>query len=203
MALPWFQIWCKAGVTSMGSVFAGSRRVAVLADRVTGFMASVAFGIMSVLVIGQVLSRSFFGYSFQWAEELARYFFIWSTMLASACALYSHSHVGVDLLVNRLGVRNKNAVKIFAQLLLIVALIVMVCAGSLQTWNTALSGQTATSFPVSAALLYLSVPVSGILMLCYAVLQLVELIHSGTTAGVQADSGAISQKRVKGLEMTK
>ena len=39
--------------------------------------------------------------------------------------------------------------------------------------------QTATSFPVSAGVLYLSIPVSGILMFWYAVTQVLELIVYG------------------------
>lgn len=181
----------------MNSTFAKSRKFALIANRFAGFGASVTFGAMSILVIMQVLSRSFFGYSFQWAEELARYFFIWSTMLASACAVYFKMHVGVDLIVNRLNCKNKKAVTVIAQVLLIFALLIMIYAGSFQTWNTALSGQTATSFPVSAAVLYLAVPVSGLLMLLYAVLQLIELVSPSSSDCVRHDDSEISAQGIK------
>ena len=155
-------------------------------NRLSGVFASVAFGAMSILVILQVISRSFFGYSFQWAEEMARYFFIWSTMLASACAVYSSLHVGVDLVVSRLSVKSRKWVCVIAQLMLIFSVVVLLVYGAEQTYITAESGQTATSFPVSAAVLYLSVPVSAFLMLLYAVVQLAELVVYGRFLPVEA-----------------
>lgn len=155
-------------------------------NRLSGILASVTFGAMSILVILQVMSRSFFGYSFQWAEEMARYFFIWSTMLASACAVYFGLHVGVDLVVARLNVKSKKLVRIVAQLMLIFSIVVLLVYGAEQTYITAQSGQTATSFPVSAAVLYLSVPVSASLMLLYSLVQLTELVFYGKFLAVEA-----------------
>lgn len=105
-------------------------------NRLSGILASVTFGAMSILVILQVMSRSFFGYSFQWAEEMARYFFIWSTMLASACAVYFGLHVGVDLIVARLNVKSKKLVRIVAQLMLIFSIVVLLVYGAEQTYIT-------------------------------------------------------------------
>jgi len=142
-------------------------------------IAIMTFAVMSVLVCMQVISRYFFSYSFQWAEEMGRYLFIWSTMLASACATHAHLHIGVDILVNNLRGKAQLAVKLIAQIFLIIAVYILTVYGAEQTMDVISAGQTATSFPVSAGVLYLSIPVSGVLMLYYAVVQLLELICYG------------------------
>ena len=154
----------------------------------TSIVTCTTFALMSIVVITQVIARSFFGFSFQWAEEMGRYFFIWSTMTAAACATHSHVHIGVDVLVSYLRGNVQRTAKIAAQLLLLFAVAVLTIYGAEQTANAFSSGQTATSFPVSAGVLYLSIPLSGALMLFYGVTQLLELIHFGKYRDVEVAS---------------
>ena len=148
-------------------------------DKIASSIAAAAFLIMSVLVIMQVISRCFFSYSFQWAEEMARYLFIWSTMLASACAIRVHIHIGVDVLVNYVRGSLQFAMKLAAQFFIIAAVCILIVYGGQQALEALHSGQTATSFPVSAGVLYMSIPVSGVLMLWYSVTQVFELLCYG------------------------
>lgn len=148
-------------------------------DRFASVIAIVTFAAMSVIVCMQVISRFFFSHSFQWAEEMGRYLFIWSTMLASACAVHSHLNIGVDILVNNIKGKAQFIVKLMAQVFMILAVYILTVYGAQQTIDVYSAGQTATSFPVSAAVLYLSVPVSGALMLFYSSVQLLELISHG------------------------
>lgn len=148
-------------------------------DVFASIIAIVTFASMSVLVCMQVMSRYFFSYSFQWAEEMGRYLFIWSTMLAAACAVHSHLNIGVDILVNNLKGKAQYAVKLMAQIFFILAVYILTVYGGQQALDVFNAGQTATSFPVSAGLLYLSVPVSGGLMLFYTLVQLLELLFYG------------------------
>ncbi len=148
-------------------------------DKVASSVAAIAFLVMSVLVIMQVISRCFFSYSFQWAEEMARYLFIWSTMLASACAIRAHMHIGVDVLVNYVRGSLKFVIKLAAQFFIIAAVCILIVYGGQQSLEAFYSGQTATSFPVSAGVLYLSIPISALLMLWYSVTQVFELLCYG------------------------
>lgn len=163
----------------MDSTLRQMQRLEDALDKIASIIAVVTFAFMTVLVIMQVISRCFFDYSFQWVEEMARYFFIWSTMLASACATRSHLHIGVDILVSNLKGKTQFAMKIIAQIFLIIAICILLVYGTLQTIDLYSAGQTATSFPVPAALLYLSIPLSSFLMLFYAIVQTFELLHCG------------------------
>ena len=148
-------------------------------DKISSSFAAMTFFVMSILVIMQVISRCFFNYSFQWAEEMARYLFIWSTMLAAACAIRTQMHIGVDILVSYARGRVQLTMKLVAQVFVLAAVCILIIYGGEKTFESFHSGQTATSFPVSAGVLYLSIPVSGILMFWYAVTQVLELIVYG------------------------
>lgn len=155
------------------------QRVGDFLDRCASMLAALTFLIMSLLVIMQVISRCFLDYSFQWAEEMARYLFIWSTMLAAACATRTQLHIGVDILVSYAKGNLKLIMRMAAQVFLIAAVVIFIIYGGEQAKEAFVSGQTATSFPVSAGVLYLSIPCSGLLMLLYSFTQLLELICFG------------------------
>lgn len=158
------------------------KKLQFIADKLnvaSSIIAIVTFATMSVVVCAQVISRCFFTYSFQWAEEFGRYLFIWSTMFASACATYSHLNIGVDILVENLKGKTQFAFKLVAQVFLITAVYILMVYGTQQALDVFRAGQTATSLPLSAGILYLSVPLSGALMLFFTLLQLLELFFYG------------------------
>jgi TRAP-type C4-dicarboxylate transport system permease small subunit len=55
-----------------------------------------------VLVFIQVLFRFVFKHPFDWAEELARYAFIWVSMLGAVLGVEQRAHFYVDMLANKL-----------------------------------------------------------------------------------------------------
>jgi TRAP-type C4-dicarboxylate transport system permease small subunit len=155
------------------------QRIGDILNYCTAVVAATTFAIMSVIVITQVVSRSFFRFSFLWAEEVGRYLFIWSIMTAVACATRSRMHISVDFFVDNLKSNAQRSVRIVAQLLLLFAAWVLLHHGSIQAARSFASGQTATSFPVPAGVLFLSVPVSGALIFFHGFTQLLELIYFG------------------------
>ena len=60
---------------------------------------------MTAVIFYQVVLRYLFQGSTIWAEELARYSFIWVVMLASAIAIRRYKHIRIDFLIERMGPR--------------------------------------------------------------------------------------------------
>ena len=52
--------------------------------KVLYWVSVVAMGVMLLLIFMQVITRYFFGYTFEWSEELARFLFVWVVFLGSA-----------------------------------------------------------------------------------------------------------------------
>lgn len=76
----------------------------------------------------QVIARYVLKVSAPWAEETARYVFIWMTFLGAAYAAKTGSHIRVDILESALG-RHGAAVRHGASLLFLVFLVIMAAAG--------------------------------------------------------------------------
>ena len=56
---------------------------------------AVSLCIMVLMVAGQVLSRYMFRMSISYTEELVRYFFVWTTFLGAAAAVYRRRHLSI------------------------------------------------------------------------------------------------------------
>ena len=57
---------------------------------------------MSIILMLQILMRAIVGHSLTWAEELARYFYVWSVFLSIGCTIRVGNILRVDLLLNML-----------------------------------------------------------------------------------------------------
>lgn len=63
-----------------------------------------------ILVNLNVLMRYVFNHPLQWSEEIVTSLFVWTVFIGSAYAYRTHSHLGVDILVNRLHGTSKTIV---------------------------------------------------------------------------------------------
>ena len=116
-------------------------------DKISSSFAAMTFFVMSILVIMQVISRCFFNYSFQWAEEMARYLFIWSTMLAAACAIRTQMHIGVDILVSYARGRVQLTMKLVAQVFVLAAVVSSLYMAGSRRWNHFTQARRRPRFP--------------------------------------------------------
>ncbi|MEK8027636.1 TRAP transporter small permease [Pseudaquabacterium rugosum] len=76
--------------------------------------------LMVVLVFGNVVMRYAFDGGITVSEELARWAFVWMTLLGAVTAIDRHAHLGSDLLVSRLGRGGRRACLLASQMLMIV-----------------------------------------------------------------------------------
>ena len=86
---------------------------------------SCIFAVLVVSTVVQVVCRYFLhGVSVPWTEELARYCFIWASMLGSASLVKSHGHPAVDALTGKFTGKAKIIHELFVYLIIgIVAFI--------------------------------------------------------------------------------
>lgn len=139
-----------------------------------------ALGLMSlalcIAVIGQLILR-WFGTSLSWASEFSCYIFVWTTMLGSAVASRHLLHIGVDMVVNCFHGPVKKFLLILANLILLAALLLFITASGQYTITQ--MSHSMTSMKISLAWFYCSLPISGIIMVYYTFVQLLETICYG------------------------
>jgi TRAP-type C4-dicarboxylate transport system permease small subunit len=139
-----------------------------LFDRVATLVTALTLTLALVVMAAQVVFRYAFNDSLYWAEEVARYALIWSSMIGAAVAYRHGSHVAVTDLVKRL------PSSIQRQTLRVVHALVFAFGAFLlwQGWALTMRNfarhQLSTSLEIEIAWIYLSIPLGGALLMLAA-----------------------------------
>ncbi|HEX7061325.1 MAG TPA: TRAP transporter small permease [Woeseiaceae bacterium] len=128
---------------------------------------------MVACVTWQVVSRYVLGDPSSWTEELARYLLIWIGLLGGAYAYHARMHLGLDLLTQRLSAGARRVQARFIHCAVIFFSATALVGGGLRlVWLELELGQLSPALGVPMALVYLSLPISGLMLILYAVLAL-------------------------------
>ncbi|WP_158736486.1 TRAP transporter small permease [Alteribacillus sp. YIM 98480] len=124
---------------------------------------------LSIVIISQVISRSFLGFSFVWSEEVGRYLLIWLTFIGASTALRDDELIGLDLLDSRLNFRNKKLIKLLIHISILFFLLFVAYYGTKTVFSPGILNQTASTFEFSMAYVYLAIPVATLIMIIHIV----------------------------------
>lgn len=146
-------------------------------DKVMRSLCAVAMAALTLLVIWQVFTRYILNHPSTWSEELAAYMFAWVTVFGAAYVFGKREHMNIPVIVERFSSVNQNSLQILAEVLnLIFALTVMVYGGFEITQLT--MGQLSSSLPLQMGYFYMCIPISGIFIALYSVLNIKDLIDA-------------------------
>lgn len=152
------------------------RRVRSRIDTVLGTLIAVLLATMVVDVLWQVVSRDVLGAPSPWSEELARYLLVWLTLFGAAYAVGQQRHLAIDWLPGRAtGKRRLRLAMLSHFMVALFALIVLVVGGGSLAGLVHRLGQHSAALGLPLALLYAALPLSGLLTMAYAGLDLLEL----------------------------
>jgi TRAP-type C4-dicarboxylate transport system permease small subunit len=118
--------------------------------------------VMTVVVFLQVVFRYALGRPLVWSEELARYLFVWLSILGAALSVQKGGHFGLDLFRRMMPERGKQYLGILVHLLMGVVVLVIFFQGITLVQMTRLQESPAMS--ISMAWAYASLPVGAGLM---------------------------------------
>jgi len=128
--------------------------------------ALIAFVVMLVLVMSQVVFRYVLQVSVPWTEEAARWFYAWQIFLGSSLAMRHRLHLQITVLLDRVTGRPRACLD-FLTALTGLGFLAGIIWGSLLMIRAVYPVQ-AGSFPISTSYLYLSIPVGLLAMLAIA-----------------------------------
>jgi len=137
------------------------------------FIIVAMFSCMSIAVFIEVIFRYLLHQPIYWSEEFPRFILIWLTFLGSVIAMKNNSHLSISLLTNRLAIQKRIWVQFFANTLSLLFISILVWGGIIITILTMPNRTTALQIPTG--LVYLAVPVGGILMIIYLLKNTIEL----------------------------
>jgi len=114
-----------------------------------------------------------------WAQELCIFMFVWMAKFGAAYGVRAGTHVGVDVLVNRLGPGKRRVLISIGLLGGVIFTAIVGSLGARFVWEIGHTDQTSEDMEVPMWLVYLCVPLGSYLM-CYRFIQvLVTFIRTG------------------------
>ena len=123
------------------------------------------FGMMSIIFV-QVVARYAFHHSLSWSEEIGRYIFVWISFLGMVAAFKHGSHVSLDLLLHVLkGCSRKVLLRSNGLLILVMSSAIFWSGIKLYQLGTR---QMSPALKLPMHLVYLVVPVSGLLLVYFS-----------------------------------
>jgi len=146
-----------------------------LVARIEAGVIVVLVSCLTVVTFAQVVTRYGLGNPLIWSEELARYLFVWVSMIGAALAVRGGGHFGLDLLIRRLPAFRPILAPL-ATTAVIVFLAIVLKTGIDETRLASM--QFAMTFPMRMQWAYLALPVGAGLMLFHLA---VHLVRSPTT----------------------
>jgi TRAP-type C4-dicarboxylate transport system permease small subunit len=114
------------------------------------------------LVFGNVVARYVFNSAITWAEEVARFLFVWLTFVGASFGLYKGLHLGMDMVVVRLKPRTRRVVDLVNTIITLAFLGVWAVGGVHLIQANLDYMSPATGF--SMGLVYMIGPLAALLM---------------------------------------
>lgn len=137
-------------------------------NKILEILGTVTLGIMTVLVVYQVITRYVFNAPSPFSEALSQYLFVWMIMFGSAYVYGSREHLTIDLLKDKFSPKLNMIVEVIANVCLF-AFILLVCVYGGWKYTASQVNRIDPSLHISMAILYTSVPFTGVITLYYAV----------------------------------
>ena len=138
-------------------------------ESILGWFLVFIFLATTVAVVWQVIGRYLLDAPSSATEEIARFMLIWMGMLSTCYGFSRRMHVGVDLISSKLARSQRRAITRFIWgTCALFALLVLVYGGGRLVQTTATLGQVSPALGMPVWIVYMVVPISGILIAFFA-----------------------------------
>lgn len=139
-------------------------------DYITEKVLILLMGVLVIDVLWQVASRYILKDPSSFTDELARYLLIWLTLIGAAYATGKNLHLAIDIFP--LSLQGKKAIllqRLLSLLTLLFAVLVLIIGGIRLVYISFILGQLAPALQVSQGYVYISLPLSGLLISFYCI----------------------------------
>ena len=133
-------------------------------------------------VFMEVVRRSLLSYSSIWAEEIARYAFIYIAWIGASSAIKERAHIRIDVILHLLSQRMKSIVFIFGDILTLILAVLAIWMSMESVLNSIHFGSVTHGLRISQAWFLAAVPL-GFLMMTFRLLQSIRRDWSDLKAG--------------------
>lgn len=132
------------------------------------WFAIICMVIMTIIVFTDVVLRYIFKQGFAWTQEIATLMLVWFSLIGMAIGVLEKIHISIEMFTAKLPEKAISVLETINHILIAVFGGAMVYYGLLIMNMTKMSTMPATKMP--SAVLYVILPLSGVLVLLNAVL---------------------------------
>ena len=138
------------------------------------FLIAVMAAILVIVVFSNVLGRYFFNFALAWAEETARFLFIWLSFLGAVLANAHAEHMHLDLFVHWMPEKIGKLMLIISNVVVLIILGLLVDGGATMVaqnynWQT-------PALEISYGMVYSIAPISCIIMMLQVMARLYKIV---------------------------
>lgn len=144
------------------------------------------FGLLVLIVVWQVFSRQVLNSPATWTTSVAQYTFVWVALFGSAWVFSTKDHIAVDFLTRSLKLDDSRATEVAVNVVIGLFAALVLLWGGIRgvglTW-----GQKVSGLPVTVGMMYLALPVSGVLTVFFALHHCAEALRGRGLPSQAAD----------------
>ena len=144
-----------------------------ISSKIIEIVSVILLVLMIVTTCYQVFLRYLFNSPTSWSGEIAIIFLIWFGYLGMAIGVKEKGHISIDFLYDKLNPTYRKCLDLFYYVCMIIFSVMMIVNGKLLFSVTTMQKLPATGF--SKALLYLTLIVTGILIILYSLQNMLEI----------------------------
>lgn len=146
----------------------GLTAVKKVVDKVMEWLCIIILGIMTVLVVYQVVTRKVFNSPSAYSEAISQYLFVWMIMYGSAYVFGLKEHLDISIFKDKMKGVTLLAVEILTNIcLLLFAGVVLMYGGYIISAQQMATTDAALGIPMG--IIYSAIPISGAFTLFYAI----------------------------------
>ena len=134
----------------------------------------VLFAVMVVVGTYQIITRFVFNNPSTISEELLTYTFAWMAIFSSAYVFGKRDHMRMTFVADKLPKEQRKILEIIIELLVIAFAVIVLIYGGFTIMGLTMTQKTA-SLGVMMGVVYAVVPICGILIAIYGVLNVIDL----------------------------
>ena len=143
-------------------------------DFVLSRAGAVIFALMVCIGTYQIATRYFFGKPSTVSEELLTYSFTWMALLASAYVFGKRDHMRMGFIADKITGTPRKVLETAIELLIMVMVAGIMVYGGSSLMKLTMTQKTA-SLGIPMGVIYTIVPISGVLVFVYGILNVIDL----------------------------
>lgn len=149
-------------------------------DKILEYVLIFFMSILVIDVLWQVTSRYVLSSPSSFTDELAGFLLIWVGLLGAAYVAGKNEHLAIDLLIQKSGPKRKKRLEVSISILIMLfGLFVMVIGGSWLVFTRFLLNVRSAALELPLGMVYIVVPISGLLIVYYNTDNLFKTLRSG------------------------